>query len=213
MPQPKKGPRLGSNPKHQRLMLSNLASSLFQHERIRTTEAKAKMLRPYAERLITKAKKGSIHHRRQVLSLIEDRDVVHKLFAEIGPRFAERNGGYTRILKLGQRSGDGADMALIELVDVAAPAARAEVTEEEGERKRRLGRRRRRGAEGLPQDKPVLSRGEEAHAAGTPEELDEEPSEEEGTEDVSPETTDETNEAATGLAPEADQAPNVRRKD
>jgi large subunit ribosomal protein L17 len=193
-------------------MLSNLASSLFQHERIRTTEAKAKMLRPYAERLITKAKKGSVHHRRQVLSLIEDRDVVHKLFAEIGPRFSERNGGYTRILKLGQRSGDGADMALIELVDAAAPTQRAEATEEEGERKRRLGRRRRRGTEGLPQDKPVLSKGEEAHAAaGGTEDLDE--LDEEASEDVSPDTTDETNEAATGLAPEADQAPNVRRKD
>src|SRR5687768_10596121 len=120
MPQPKKGYSLGSNPSHQRLMLSNLASSLFQHEHIKTTEAKAKLLRPYAERIITKAKKGSVHDRRQVLALIEDRDVVHKLFAEIGPRFGARNGGYTRILKLGPRNGDGAPMALIELVDSAA---------------------------------------------------------------------------------------------
>src|ERR671915_1918187 len=117
MPQPKKGPRLGSNPKHQSLMLSNLAVSLFEHERIQTTEAKAKMLRPFAEKLITKAKKGSVHHRRQVLSVIEDRDVVHKLFSDIGPRFAERNGGYTRVLKIGARNGDAAPMALIELVE------------------------------------------------------------------------------------------------
>ncbi|MGH2753053.1 MAG: 50S ribosomal protein L17, partial [Actinomycetota bacterium] len=105
MPQPKKGPRLGAGPAHQRLMLSNMAISLFEHERIRTTESKAKMLRPFAERLITKAKKGDVHNRRQVLSVIEDRDVVHKLFAEIAPRFADRNGGYTRILKIGPRNG------------------------------------------------------------------------------------------------------------
>jgi large subunit ribosomal protein L17 len=116
MPQPKRGYTLGSNPSHQRLMLRTMAASLFEHERIRTTEAKAKALRPYAERLITKAKKGTVHHRRQVLSDIEDRAIVHKLFDDIGPRFAERNGGYTRILKLGHRSGDGAPMALIELV-------------------------------------------------------------------------------------------------
>src|ERR687893_1734754 len=117
MPAPKKGPRLGSNPSHQALMLANLAVSLFEHERIQTTEAKAKMLRPFAERLITKAKKGSVHDRRQVLSVIEDREVVHKLFADIGPRFADRNGGYTRIMKLGPRNGDAAEMVLIELVD------------------------------------------------------------------------------------------------
>jgi large subunit ribosomal protein L17 len=97
VPQPKKGPRLGSNPKHQRLLLSGLALSLFEHERIRTTEAKAKELRPYAERLITKAKRGGVHERRQVLAAIEDRAVVHKLFADIAPRFADRSGGYTRI--------------------------------------------------------------------------------------------------------------------
>jgi large subunit ribosomal protein L17 len=147
MPQPKKGPRLGSNPSHQGLMLSNLAASLFVHERIKTTEAKAKMLRPYAERLITKAKKGTVHDRRQVLSRIEDRDVAHKLFSDIGPRFAERNGGYTRILKLGPRNGDGAPMALIELVDGAAPRTETATAEEPGRRRRRLGRRQsRRGA-------------------------------------------------------------------
>lgn len=146
MPQPKKGHALGSSPSHQRLMLRNLAASLFTHERIRTTEAKAKLLRPYAERLITKAKKGSVHHRRQVLALIEDRVVVHKLFSEIGPRFSERNGGYTRVLKLGQRNGDGAHMALIELVEAGSVVT---VTgEEDSGRRRRLRRPSRRGQEG-----------------------------------------------------------------
>ena len=167
MPQPKKGYSLGSNPSHQRLMLSNLASSLFQHEHIKTTEAKAKLLRPYAERIITKAKKGSVHDRRQVLALIEDRDVVHKLFSEIGPRFGARNGGYTRILKLGPRNGDGAPMALIELVDSAAVTTPDE-TETEASSRRKLGRgRRRRGPSDLPQDKPARSKAADAAAAGT----------------------------------------------
>jgi large subunit ribosomal protein L17 len=168
MPAPKKGPRLGSNPSHQAQMLSNLALSLFEHERVRTTETKAKQLRPFAERLITKAKKGDVHNRRLVLSTIEDRDVVHKLFAEIAPRFADRNGGYTRILKLGPRNGDGAPMALIELVETAA-ATTVEATEEEAEggRRRRLPRPRRRAGTGdLPQDKPVRSRAADAAAAG-----------------------------------------------
>ena len=146
MPQPKKGPALGSNPSHQQLMLRNLARSLFENERIRTTESKAKLLRPYAERLITKAKKGDVHNRRQVLSVIEDRAIVHKLFADIGPRFAERNGGYTRILKIGARNGDAAPMALIELVETGGRVTTAE-TPDEGGRRRRLRRpsRRRRG--------------------------------------------------------------------
>ena len=163
MPQPKKGPRLGSGPAHQRLMLSNLAISLFEHERIRTTETKAKMLRPFAERLITKAKKGDVHNRRQVLAVIEDRDVVHKLFAEIAPRFAERNGGYTRILKIGPRNGDGAPMAYIELLEGHVAAHVEDETETAPQRRRRLGRR---SASKLPQDKPVRSRAAEASAAG-----------------------------------------------
>ena len=117
MPKPKKGPRLGSNPGHQRLLLSTLASQLFTHEAIDTTEAKAKALRPYAEKLITKAKRGDLAARREVLKDIPDRDVVAHLFHEIGPRFADRPGGYTRILKLGPRKGDGAEMARIELVE------------------------------------------------------------------------------------------------
>lgn len=117
MPAPKKGPRLGSGPAHQRLLLSTLASQLFVHEAIDTTEAKAKVLRPYAEKLISKAKRGDLAARRDVLKDIPDRDVVARLFHEIGPRFAERPGGYTRILKLGPRKGDGAPMARIELVE------------------------------------------------------------------------------------------------
>src|SRR5438876_8255470 len=116
MPRPRKGPRLGSGPAHERLLMGTLAAQLFTHERIRTTEAKAKALRPLAEHLITFAKRGDVHARREVLKTVPDRDVVHKLFSEIGPRFAERPGGYTRILKLGQRKGDGAPMALIELL-------------------------------------------------------------------------------------------------
>ena len=116
MPRPKKGPRFGGSPSHHRLMLANLAAHLFASEAIVTTEAKAKVLRPYAERLITKAKKGGLHQQRQVVSRIQDKDVVHKLFAEIGPRYEDRNGGYTRILKLGPRAGDAAPMARIELV-------------------------------------------------------------------------------------------------
>lgn len=116
MPTPTKGPRLGGSPAHERLMLANLATSLFEHDRITTTEAKAKRLRPLAERLITFAKRGDLHARRQVMAVIRDKDIVHKLFAEIGPKFAERPGGYTRIVKTNPRKGDNAPMAVIELV-------------------------------------------------------------------------------------------------
>jgi large subunit ribosomal protein L17 len=119
VPTPKKGPRLGSGPDHQRAMLSTLASQLFIHQGITTTEAKAKLLRPYAEKMITKAKKGDLASRREVLKDLPDRDVVATLFHDIAPRFSERPGGYTRILKLGPRKGDGAPMARIELVETA----------------------------------------------------------------------------------------------
>ena len=133
MPTPTKGHRLGAGPAHERLMLANLATSLFEHDRITTTEAKAKRLRPLAERLITFAKRGDLHARRQVLTVVRDKDVVHKLFAEIGPKFAERPGGYTRIVKIGPRKGDNAPMAVIELVE-ALTAAQSAV--KEGERAR-----------------------------------------------------------------------------
>src|SRR3954468_19300352 len=124
MPTPKKGARLGGSPAHQRLILSNLATSLFEHGRITTTEAKARVLRPVAEKLITKAKKGDLHNRREVLKTIRNKSVVHVLFTEIAPTFAERPGGYTRITKLGPRKGDNAPMAVIELVTEAyAPSA------------------------------------------------------------------------------------------
>jgi len=116
MPTPKKGARLGGSPAHQRLILSNLATALFEHGRITTTEAKARVLRPVAEKLITKAKKGDLHNRRQVLATIKDKGVVHALFEDIAPRYAERPGGYTRITKIGPRKGDNAPMAVIELV-------------------------------------------------------------------------------------------------
>jgi large subunit ribosomal protein L17 len=117
MPTPTKGPRLGGGPAHERLMLANLAAALFEHDSITTTEAKAKRLRPLAERLITFAKRGDLHARRQVMTVIRDKDVVHKLFAEIGPNMAERPGGYTRIVKIGPRKGDNAPMAVIEIVE------------------------------------------------------------------------------------------------
>src|SRR5690348_6136883 len=116
MPKPTKGPRLGGSPSHQRLILANLATQLFEHGRITTTEAKARALRPHAEKLITKAKKGDLHNRREVLKTIRDKSVVHTLFTEIAPTFSERPGGYTRITKIGPRKGDNAPMAVIELV-------------------------------------------------------------------------------------------------
>ncbi len=123
MPTPTKGPRLGGTPAHQKMILANLATSLFEHGSITTTEAKARRLRPFAERLISKAKRGDLHNRRQVLSVIRDKTVVHVLFTEIGPRYAERPGGYTRITKIGPRKGDNAPMAVIALVEEAVAAA------------------------------------------------------------------------------------------
>lgn len=155
MPKPTKGARLGGGPAHERLMLANLAAALFTHGSIKTTETKAKRLRPFAERLITFAKRGDLHARRRVLSVIRDKTVVHKLFTVIGPLVAEREGGYTRIVKIGYRKGDNASMAVIELVldpvavpsnvaknarrgatlpdPVETPAAETEVTAEEVE--------------------------------------------------------------------------------
>ncbi|MGB4136562.1 MAG: 50S ribosomal protein L17 [Microbacterium sp.] len=139
MPKPNKGPRLGGGPAHERLLLANLAAALFTHKSIKTTETKAKRLRPYAERLITFAKRGDLHARRRVLSVIGDKEVVHVLFTEIAPLVAEREGGYTRITKVGNRKGDNAPMAVIELVlepvapkkKAAKPAAKAEAPKAE----------------------------------------------------------------------------------
>jgi large subunit ribosomal protein L17 len=142
MPTPTKGPRLGGGPAHERLMLANLATSLFEHGRITTTEAKAKRLRPLAERLITFAKRGDIHARRRVLTVVRDKTVVHTLFAEIGPQYADRPGGYTRITKIGPRKGDNAPMAVIELVEGLTVAQEA-VQEADRARSSRFARRRR----------------------------------------------------------------------
>jgi len=123
MPTPTRGRRLGGSSAHQRHILANLATALFEHGKITTTEAKARRLRPYAERLITFAKRGDLHARREVLTVVTDKGVVHTLFTEIGPRFASRDGGYTRITKIGPRKGDNAPLAVIELVAEEATAA------------------------------------------------------------------------------------------
>jgi large subunit ribosomal protein L17 len=132
MPTPTKGPRLGGSPAHEKLILANLATELFRHGKIKTTETKAKRLRPLAEQLITKAKRGDLHARRRVLTIVRDKDVVYALFEQIAPRYGNRPGGYTRITKTGPRKGDAAPMAVIELVEelqvaatTAAPAKKA----------------------------------------------------------------------------------------
>lgn len=153
MPTPPKGPRMGGSPAHERLMLANLATQLFEHGRITTTEAKAKRLRPYAEHLITFGKRGDLHARRQVLKRLNDKSVVHTLFAEIGPRYVDRPGGYTRILKLGNRKGDNAPMAIIELVEARTVAQQA-VGEAE----------RARGTQTAPRTAPTGATRESAEA-------------------------------------------------
>ena len=176
MPAPTKGPRLGGGPAHERLMLANLATALFEHGRITTTETKAKRLRPLAERLITFAKKGDLHARRQVLTVVRDKEVVHTLFAEIGPQYAERQGGYTRITKIGPRKGDNAPMAVIELVEGLTVGQEA-VQEADRARSSRFARRRRptgataEAAEELAAESPtaaaVAAEAAEADAAET----------------------------------------------
>jgi large subunit ribosomal protein L17 len=164
MPQPAKGARLGSGPAHERLLLANLATALFEHGRITTTEAKARRLRPVAERLITKAKRGDLHSRRQVLQVVRDKGVVHALFEEIGPRFENRSGGYTRITKVGPRKGDNAPMAVIELVEALTVAQRA-VGEAEGATRRAA--RERPAAAGVAPAGPA-ERSEEASVSEQP---------------------------------------------
>jgi large subunit ribosomal protein L17 len=136
MPTPTKGPRLGGGPAHERLILANLATSLFEHDQITTTAAKAKRLRPLAERLVTFAKRGDLHARRRVLTVVRDKGVVHRLFTEIAPDMVERQGGYTRITKIGNRKGDNAPMAVIELVREPLSPKKATVAEAEASTKR-----------------------------------------------------------------------------
>ena len=147
MPTPTKGPRLGGSPAHERLLLANLATALFEHGRIKTTEAKAKRLRPYAEKLISKAKVGDLHNRREIMKVIRDKDVVHKLIAEIGPFFSDRSGGYTRITKTLARKGDNAPMAVIELVQQKLVS-----TEAEAARKTKFAKDEKPAAEVVDQD-------------------------------------------------------------
>ncbi len=137
MPKPTRGARLGGSPAHERLMLANLATSLFKHGRITTTEAKAKRVRPLAERMVTFAKRGDLHARRRVATVVRDKDVAYQLFAEIAPRFTSRPGGYTRIVKVGPRKGDNAPMAVIELVEelAEAPAPKAKRTSRPAKKK------------------------------------------------------------------------------
>ena len=151
MPTPTKGRRLGGSPAHQRHMLANLATALFEHGRITTTEARARRLRPVAERLITFAKRGDLHARRQVLATVTDRNVVHTLFSEIGPSFASREGGYTRITKIGPRKGDNAPLAVIELVPEETEARQ----------------RRRRARRAQPAAAPAGGRQRQAEAEAT----------------------------------------------
>jgi large subunit ribosomal protein L17 len=154
MPTPTKGRRLGGSPAHQRHMLANLATALFEHGKITTTEARARRLRPVAERLITFAKRGDLHARRQVLTTVTDRDVVHKMFTEIGPSFTEREGGYTRITKIGPRKGDNAPLAVIELVSEEA----------EVRTRRRRTRRAQPAAPAAPAGRPRRGRAAETAA-------------------------------------------------
>ena len=190
MPTPTKGPRLGGGPAHERLMLANLATALFEHGRITTTEAKAKRLRPLAERLITFAKRGDLNARRRVLTVVRDKDVVHELFTEIGPRYANRNGGYTRITKLGPRKGDNAPMAQIELVE---PLSEQAVAEAEAAAKR------------AAKEREARQKAEEAAAAAKG--VAEAKAEEESAAAAAPEADAETDEAAdVADAPEAEAA-------
>ena len=158
MPKPTKGARLGGSSSHQQAMLANLATSLFEHGRIKTTDAKARALRPYAEKLITHARKGELHNRREVLKKIRDKDVVHVLFAEIGPFFADREGGYTRIIKVENRKGDNAPMAVIELV-------REKTVTSEADRARRAAAAQAKAAEA--EEAPAEDAVEEAKAEET----------------------------------------------
>lgn len=167
MPKPTKGPRLGAGPTHQRHILRGLAASLIVEERIRTSEAKAKRLRPYADKLVTLGKTDTLHARRQALDDIKDSDVIHKLFAEIGPRYADRNGGYTRILKLGPRKGDAAPMAIIEFVEGEAETKAAQ---EEANKRRVLRRRKKDESE----EKPAKGTKASKSKAATSDEEDEE---------------------------------------
>ncbi len=161
MPKPTKGPRLGGSSSHQKALLANLATSLFEHGRIKTTEPKARALRPYAEKLITHAKKGTLHNRREVMKKIRDKDVVHVLFAEIGPFFSDRSGGYTRIIKVESRKGDNAPMAVIELV-------REKTVTSEADRARRAASSKAKQSQSAAKEQPAIESDEASEEAEEP---------------------------------------------
>lgn len=161
MPKPTKGPRLGGSSSHQKALLANLATSLFEHGRIKTTEPKARALRPYAEKLITHAKKGTLHNRREVMKKIRDKDVVHILFAEIGPFFSDRSGGYTRIIKVESRKGDNAPMAVIELV-------REKTVTSEADRARRAASSKAKQSQPAVKEQPAIEPEEASEEAEEP---------------------------------------------
>jgi large subunit ribosomal protein L17 len=189
MPTPTKGPRLGGSSAHQRHILANLATALFEHGKITTTEAKARRLRPFAERLITFAKRGDLHARREVLTVVTDKGVVHTLFTEIGPSFAARDGGYTRITKVGPRKGDNAPLAVIELVrEEATPSTR-----------------RRRARRAQPAAAPAAQGGGRAAASAEPEVAETAEAEPEVT-DAAPEAEAAEADAAEANAAETDAA-------
>jgi large subunit ribosomal protein L17 len=205
MPKPKKGPRLGGSPSHQRLIVANLATQLFEHGRITTTEAKARVLRPVAEKLITKAKRGDLHNRREVLKTIRDKGVVHELFTEIAPRFAARPGGYTRITKIGPRKGDNAPMAVIELVTEAyEPKAAVPAKKTAKKAPAKKAAPAPAAAEETPAEEAPVEEAEETPAEETTDEATEAPDEasDEATAEGAPEVTDEATEEATEEAPE-----------
>jgi large subunit ribosomal protein L17 len=202
MPTPTKGPRLGGGPAHERLILGNLAQALFEHDRITTTQAKAKRLRPLAERLVTFAKRGDLHSRRRVLAVIHDKGVVHRLFTEIAPDVAERQGGYTRITKIGPRKGDNAPMAVIELV--REPLSRKQATVREAEAATKRAAKKSAPAKKAVADEADVDTTEAAPA------VEVEPTE--ATEATAPESTpdaedaeDATEEAAEATADDADK--------
>ena len=191
MPKPSKGPRLASGPTHQKHLIRGMVASLIIEDRIRTTEAKAKLVAPYADKLVTLGKADTLHARRQALRWIEDDDIVHKLFAEVAPRYHDRNGGYTRVLKLGPRKGDAAPMAILEFVEESAGAG-GKGKETEAARKRRLGRRKTEAAAGdaKPKARSRKAKDEEAEEAESPAEADQPAAESTPVDEAPAETAD-----------------------
>ena len=204
MPTPTKGPRLGGGPAHERLMLGNLATALFEHGRITTTEAKAKRLRPLAERLITFAKRGDLAARRRVLTVVRDKGVVHVLFTEIGPRYENRHGGYTRIVKVGPRKGDNAPMAVIELVEPLQEQVVAEATGATKRAAKEKAAKEKTAAKAAPVEAPVEELAEEAPEAAADETP--EAAADEATEAAADEAADAGDETADDEAEKDDKA-------